>query len=162
MRRRTKVSATLAERLAFFSIEAPSGCREWTGSTDGRMGYGKLTFEGVVGYAHRWSWMLHHGQPIPDGLVVMHLCDNPRCVNPAHLSIGTQLDNVRDQIARGRSRRCTGSSHALSTLTADDVATIRRRSAGGEMRVTLAREFKVSATTIWRIANHRSYKETAA
>jgi hypothetical protein len=52
--------------------------------------------------AHRWSWTLANG-PIPDGMVVMHRCDNPPCVNPGHLSLGTQLENIADRVSKGRS-----------------------------------------------------------
>jgi hypothetical protein len=58
--------------------------------------------DGVRWMAHRWSWTLANG-PIPDGMVVMHRCDNPPCVNPGHLSLGTQLENIADRVSKGRS-----------------------------------------------------------
>lgn len=68
-------------------------------------GYGMLRGdEGRDVYAHRFSWEIHSGQAIPDGWVICHKCDNPPCVNPAHLFLGTVLDNNRDCIAKGRSR----------------------------------------------------------
>lgn len=161
--RRTRVSADLPTRLAFFSTDDPdSGCRVWNGSTDGKLGYGKLYWQGRDQYAHRLAWEHQNNRTIPAGLVVMHSCDNPSCINPHHLAVGTQKQNVDDQFRRGRARRCRGSAHALSTLTAIDVAVIRSESASGVSHAGLARRFKVSATTIWRIVNHHSYKETAA
>lgn len=64
-------------------------------------GYGKFSVSGVYQQSHRISWQLTNG-PIPDGLCVLHRCDNPPCVNPNHLFLGTNLDNVRDMFAKGR------------------------------------------------------------
>jgi hypothetical protein len=84
-----------------------SGCWEWTGGRYPR-GYGYLrNFEfGDAGgrcLAHRWAWGVERGA-IPKGMVVMHACDNPPCVNPAHLRLGTQADNYRDAMMKGRIR----------------------------------------------------------
>lgn len=78
-----------------------AGCWLWTGSTS--KGYGQLsTWGGEQNYkAHRLAWELMNG-PVPDGLVVRHKCDNPRCVNPSHLEVGTQKDNSMDTSRRGR------------------------------------------------------------
>lgn len=83
-------------------------CWLWTGGT-GRNGYGVFTTgtkrDGSIRHhvASRFSWELHHG-PIPDGLYVCHSCDNPTCVNPAHLWLGTQQDNIMDMRQKGRAR----------------------------------------------------------
>lgn len=85
------------EKVCFY----PGECWEWMGARDGG-GYGMLK---GLGKAHRVSWEIHNG-PIPDGdgyhgTVVRHKCDNPGCVNPDHLELGTQADNVDDMIERG-------------------------------------------------------------
>lgn len=102
-----KSTSTLSERFfAKFEIGEPDECWNWLGSRD--KGYGKIS-DGVTegGHprprgAHRVSYEIHKG-PIPPGLLVMHSCDNPACVNPAHLSLGTVKDNGIDMARKGRS-----------------------------------------------------------
>jgi HNH endonuclease len=82
--------------------EPNTGCLLWTGVTDTN-GYGHVTIAGHRRQSHRVAWQLEHG-PIPDGIKVLHRCDTPACVNVAHLSLGTQADNVADMYAKGRAR----------------------------------------------------------
>lgn len=98
----------------------PEACWEWTAGTD-RDGYGKFAI-GLGGHeqihtrAHRFAYESFVG-PIPDGYVVMHTCDNPPCVNPAHLRIGTPLDNNDDKVAKGRHARVWGTPLRRSRQT---------------------------------------------
>ena len=78
------------------------GCWEWIGTITNE-GYGVFGVEGGFSSAHRFSWKIHYGD-IPDGLLVLHKCDNRKCVNPEHLFLGTHQDNMRDKIAKGRWR----------------------------------------------------------
>jgi hypothetical protein len=83
-----------------------TNCWLWTGRRDGSLRYGRTRDgEGKMGYAHRFAWRLLRG-PIPKGACLCHHCDNPLCVNPAHLFLGTRADNVRDCIAKGRHVSC--------------------------------------------------------
>lgn len=93
---------TLSERF-WARVVKGDGCWVWTGARNAQ-GYGRMTAGSRgAGYlrAHRVSWELANG-PVPKGLWVLHRCDNPPCVNPAHLWLGTRLDNMRDCSAKGR------------------------------------------------------------
>lgn len=91
-----------SDKARFWSkVDTSGDCWEWTAGCFKR-GYGAFSYAGKnPGYAHRFSYELHHG-PIPKGGVVMHTCDNRKCVNPAHLNAGTQRDNIHDSIKKGR------------------------------------------------------------
>jgi hypothetical protein len=81
-------------------IRSGIGCWEWQAYCN-KDGYGQVGYQGTVTGAHRVSWILENG-PIPDGLCVLHKCDNPSCVRPDHLFLGTRVDNSDDKVAKGR------------------------------------------------------------
>lgn len=112
-------------------------------------------------YVHRISYLIFNGS-IPDGMVVRHSCDNPPCVNPAHLLVGTTRDNIHDCIDRGRKtapphRR--GADHNHAKLSEADVLEIRRLYATGKWRqVDLAAKYKVRQTNISQIVRRDSWR----
>lgn len=123
----------------------PSGCWEWTG-TRNTAGYGIFLLPGERAVrAHRYSYERVNG-PIPEGMVLMHACDNPPCVNPAHLFPGSRGDNVRDAVAKRR--LCYGTKHHGAKLTADQVLAIR---ASELSQTVLAKQYGVNPSTICRI-----------
>ena len=134
-------------RLArHYDVNPDSQCWEMRVASGGR--YGSFVLQGKRQLAHRASWVLHKG-PIPDGLNVLHQCDNPRCVNPAHLFLGTHLDNMRDRDAKGRGvvPDTTGIKRAPETVA-------RGEDAGGakltEDQVRYVKNSRVSARSIAR------------
>ena len=108
--------------------------------------------------AHRVSWELSIGT-IPQGLHVLHSCDNPPCVNPAHLFLGTNDDNIADRHRKGRSRggSLKGEAHPNSRLSAQDVLHIRNGLAAGESLYDMATHFGVTESHIWRIGKRKAW-----
>lgn len=112
--------ASPAEMLMARSIPEPnSGCWIWTGGKFGN-GYGAVSLDGRHMPAHRASYMVNVG-PIPEGLWVLHRCDNPPCINPAHLWVGTHSDNAKDCYAKGR-----GARNERRKLSPEIVSLLRR------------------------------------
>jgi hypothetical protein len=99
--------------------------------------YVRLTRDGVTKGAHRWAYIDAHG-PISDDLVVRHKCDNPLCVNIDHLEVGTQADNMRDMVERGRS--LVGERHPNQRISDEEWSALAKRYASGETADDLARE----------------------
>lgn len=134
---------------------SPDECWRWKAHIDAR-GYGKFQMHGRTHPAARAAYILTRG-PIPKGQVVRHKCDNGACVNPAHLELGTQRDNVRDMIERGRGnwRAPKGEERHNAILTEDNVREIR---ASNERGVDLAARFGVSPVTISAIRVGRLWK----
>jgi hypothetical protein len=150
---------TLQERF-FEKIRKTSTCWLWQGSLN-KKGYGQLNRgrrgEGVV-LAHRASWEIHNGA-IPDGLCVLHKCDNPQCVNPDHLFLGTIVDNDKDRDAKGRTRK--GDAHKFAKLRATQIPEIRRRIATGEKHESIAADYGVSAGVISQVGRRKIWKHVS-
>lgn len=111
----------------------------------------KIGAQGVL--AHRYSWTIANGE-IPDGMAVLHKCDNPPCVNPDHLYLGTQAENARDRESRGRRTPRCGETHPAAKLTPDIVLGIVRSDESGP---ALAIRHGVTRSTISSIRRGRSW-----
>lgn len=147
--------------IRFWSrVNRDKECWEWMAVKS--HGYG--TFHSNKGrrIASRYSWEFTHGS-IPDGLFVLHRCDNRACVNPSHLFLGTHQDNMRDMVSKGRQRNgvVLGEDHPNSRLRADQVVVIRRRLEAGESQRWLAKEYGVSKPTIARAAFGITWKHVS-
>lgn len=145
---------TIATLFATHVVRGP-GCWVWMGARTAK-GYGTVHEDGRSRYAHRLAWEEVNG-PIPDGLQACHHCDNPPCVRPDHLFLGTPADNTHDMMAKGRARggRAVGAPHPTTKLTPASVREIRRRRDSGESVWSLAREFDVDRHVISRVALRR-------
>lgn len=138
-----------------------SGCFIWTGNVD-LEGYGRLTRgPGVSIKAHRLAYQLFKG-PIPEGMIVCHKCDNPTCVNPAHLYAGTFQDNVGDCLRRGRFRAGgkphPGERNGRAKLTEVQALSIIDRYGAGEKASKLAKEFGMTTGAVHRLLKGTSWK----
>lgn len=145
----------IVRRIDQMSMPEPnSGCWIWLGHLSGcKMQYGKISVNRRSIGAHRASYAAHNGE-IPDGHCVRHICDNPACVNPDHLVLGTNQDNVDDRNRRGR--QCQGTRHPQSRLTTEQVHYIR---GSKRSNYDLGREFGVMDTTIRSVKLRLTYRD---
>jgi len=137
----------------------PAGdCWQWTDSLTAK-GYGRFSYNGKAERAHRVSWLLHRG-PIPDGMLVCHRCDNPGCVNPDHLFLGSAAESTADMDAKGR--RVTvphpGEQHGYAKLSEQDVRAIR---ASNERQRDIAKRFGITQANVSLIRRRKSWAHVA-
>ena len=138
-------------------INLENGCWEWRRSRN-QYGYGTLTLVGKTVLAHRLSFELFIGD-IPEGQFVLHECDNPSCINPSHLHLGSQSDNMKECYIRGRTRGCCvgppirlcGERNGQAKLTKTDVERIRELLATGLAQRKIATKYGVSQSQISNI-----------
>lgn len=140
------------ERL-WLKVRKTDGCWLWTGRVQSE-GYGQMIADKRRRLCHHLSWEIHNGKPVPPGMKVLHSCDVPRCCNPAHLSLGTQRDNMRDMSAKGRSAK----GKRRIKLTAEIATAIRKRHAEGVAMPVIAKEFKVGRGTVFLIVHRKTWK----
>lgn len=149
---RTKQSGTIEDRFFSRFVKVDSGCWQWRAHTD-KDGYGFLPGDRQNIRAHRLSYELHCG-PIPEGMIVCHKCDNPGCVNPDHLFIGTHKDNAQDALRK--KRHYLGEKNGRSKLTEHQAAQIKTSSQTGQ---ELAKIYGVTKSTINRIKRGESWHQ---
>lgn len=147
----TRRGAPLSERLSVRYTISATGCWEWNAYLD-HSGYGVINVDGKIIHAHRASYLTFVGK-IPDGMMVLHRCDNPPCIRPDHLFIGTAADNKNDEIQKGRMP--LGESRPISKLTADEVRAIRNDSGTNK---AMAEKYGMSTGVICRIRQRKIWK----
>lgn len=136
-------------------IKSVDECWSWKGYKN-PAGYGETCIDGVRMNAHIASWLYHFGE-ILSGLCVCHKCDNPACVNPHHLFLGTKIDNINDMVRKGR--QASGINSGACKLKEEDVLQIREKYQTGQYtQRLLAKLYNVSQTTILSILKRRTWK----
>lgn len=166
-------SQTVSDAAAFWAMvdcRATTECWPWRGGLT-RKGYGYTSISrswtdapraGRFWQAHRFAWFLANG-PIPTDsngrpLHILHRCDSPPCCNPAHLFLGTNLENVRDRETKGRGGDHRGEKHGRAKLTEEQVVAIRTRRSAGETCTALAAAFGIGKSHVSAIASNRRWR----
>lgn len=144
--------------FSFVSIPSLTDCWLWQGVvTTQNKRYGRFTLNRQKHLAHRISWVMWNKQDIPEDMFVLHRCDIPSCVNPAHLFLGTLSDNALDRESKGRGHKCSpkGEDHWRSRLSIEDVLAIRAAETTGN---ELAQQYGVSRGQIYAIRGGRAWQ----
>ena len=132
------------------------GCWNWLGNCQFEGGYGRLKFRNVRTLAHRVSWTVFKGE-IPVGMFVLHRCDNPRCINPGHLFLGTLEDNNQDMCLKGRDRKARGEKASKAKLTTAQVREMRRLYLEGVRIYQLAPIFGINRSSVGAIVRGKNW-----
>jgi DNA-binding CsgD family transcriptional regulator len=143
------------EQRFFEKVEKTDSCWNWKASKNSK-GYGLFNYKKVM-TAHRFSWERINGK-VPEGLCVLHRCDNRKCVNPDHLWVGTQLENIADRDAKGRQICPSGESNGNSILKEEQVIEIRKLNSGGVSYYKIAPMFNISERTVSQICRRLTWK----
>lgn len=157
-----KSNITLEQRF-WNKVRITDGCWEWTASL-GSTGYGQIGIRNRPIGAHRVSYEIHYG-PIPEGMCVLHHCDNRLCVRPDHLFLGTRADNIRDMDRKNRGVRNRiartgqlGESNRQSVVTADQVRKIRSLYASGLTMAEIAKQFPIGESGVGFIVRRETWR----
>lgn len=152
--RRTRTGASWEERLSNWSPEPgplDTDCWIWQGTLNSD-GYATVKYNQKAYKAYRVMWERHNEEEIPPGMNACHRCDQPACVNPAHIFIGTQVDNIMDMVGKSRQRAPRG-------LTDSQVRAIRSMVRGGMKQSEVVRMMGLDSSTVSRIVNNKLYKD---
>lgn len=152
-------------------VDQATECWIWTAARKKPEGYGFFKILRRMHYAHRVSWEMASGRSIPAGLSVCHVCDNPPCVRPEHLFLGTNADNLRDASRKGRTANghrngkhtkpeCTprGETHGRAKLSAVDVRAIRQLAADGTTQKLLGERFRIAQGVVSQIVTRKIWQ----
>lgn len=146
-----------AEARFWSRVDRSAECWLWLGPTAGSNRYGQLRFRGRTIRAHRLAWELTN-EPITEGMSVCHRCDQPLCVNPNHLFLGSHAENMHDMAAKGRATKRRGADVHGARLDESAVRAIRALNAVGVSQRELARQFGVSQHAVWGVVHRKTWQ----
>lgn len=142
-------------------VKRTDTCWLWTAGKLRSGGYGQFELNGNTMRAHRLAWEMTNG-PIPKGLLICHRCDNPACVNPAHLFLGTARDNNADCLSKGRRVYAPGEKHPDAKLTEKDVREIRALAASKQVSLrAMARRYGMAHSSVRNVVIGRTWRHVA-
>jgi hypothetical protein len=150
-----EIEDRLLSRVVMVKGPLSTPCWEWTGGRSG-LRYGGIRFNGPKVKTHRLAYELWVDE-IPDGLYVLHHCDNPLCINPEHLYAGTQQKNMADMIARGRCPDRRGERCGLAAITKEQALLIKCLLAAGYGKTRIAHQFGITPTSVYHIRVGRTW-----
>jgi len=150
------VNQDLLPRFESHVAKSEHNCWLWTGHVEKSTGYGGFNVGGANVRTHRVAWLLYRGA-IPDDLYVLHTCDVRHCVNPAHLFLGTHLDNIRDAMMKGRMN--VGELCGGSKLTEREVRAVRYLGELGMSGSEIAPRFNITQQTVSDIVSRQTWRE---
>lgn len=154
------IPKTVEERLwSKVDVKGPDDCWNWQEESRDGKGYGAILFRKKIVKAHRVAWIITNGE-IPDGLFVLHKCDNRACCNPNHHFLGTNMDNVLDMMAKDRCAptRARGEGSGISKFTDAQILAIRAKHDGNLKNFSAtAREYGVTPSTIINIVYRKTW-----
>lgn len=150
-----------------YKVNPDTMCWEWLGTLNrgSKKQYGTIKVNNKAMSAHRFSWEFYNQAKIPAGMVVMHKCDNPKCVNPTHLELGTHADNMVDMVSKGRQAKgesflnrkpAKGSKNGLAKLTEQQALEIFQDK---RSQRTIAKQYGVSQAVVHNIKSKKTWKE---
>lgn len=153
-----------AEERLYSKAKKVRECLEWTGPRSPK-GYGSIGIGTANMRTHRASWMIANAQEVPPGMLVLHRCDNPPCIRPDHLFLGTPRDNMEDMHRKARhpndrydfSNFARGERHGSAKLNRRAVEDIRFLAAIGWKQRDLAKEFGVTQRAIWQVIHRKTW-----
>lgn len=135
------------EKRFWPKVHKTGGCWEWIAALY-PTGYGMFSYKQRPMSAHRASYLMFVGN-VPDGLYVLHRCDNRKCIRPSHLFLGTPKDNMDDMTAKGR--RYSGSKHHAAKINMEIATVIRKRVRGGEKQITVATDLGLAPQLVSQV-----------
>lgn len=155
VRKRLVNSPVTMEEILACSIEQSNGCIEWTAGRN-RKGYGVIRRNGRAAFATRWVMHLLFGFELSSSKMVLHKCDNPPCINPDHLYLGTETENTRDKVSRKRHN--FGARVPQSKLIDRDIVEIFKLRSNGMDFTEIARRFGVTKNTARCVVRRLTWK----